>query len=314
MSDTAALPVIEHEYDAFIFNSTRWRGFTPRAGDIMVCTSYKAGTTWTQMICALLIHQKPELPGKMGEFAPWLDMKLESAAAVIGRLEAQDHRRMIKTHTPLDGLPYYPEASYVFCGRDPRDVFMSMQSHMANMNWERIAELLIAQGEDFSPPPPPPDDYNVRFAAWISMGANDWEQDGFPFWSHVRHCETFWRFRHLPNIHFLHYADLKADLEGQMRRLAGLLNITVPEEKWPELVEAATFTSMKANADQTAPDTHSATWKSNSAFFAKGQNAQWRGVLSDEMLAEYDRLMRGRYDNRMLDWLEQGSLATAYPD
>jgi len=49
-------PSIEHEYRNLIFDSTRWDRFTPRDGDVVVCTSYKAGTTWTQMICGLLIH------------------------------------------------------------------------------------------------------------------------------------------------------------------------------------------------------------------------------------------------------------------
>ncbi|NQX94559.1 MAG: sulfotransferase domain-containing protein [Erythrobacter sp.] len=32
----------------------------------------------------------------------------------------------MKTHTPLDGLPYYPEAKYLCVTRDPRDAFMSL--------------------------------------------------------------------------------------------------------------------------------------------------------------------------------------------
>jgi len=45
-----------------VFDSSRWDGFELRPGDIIVATPPKCGTTWTQMICALLILQEPELP------------------------------------------------------------------------------------------------------------------------------------------------------------------------------------------------------------------------------------------------------------
>lgn len=43
------------------YDSARWAGFDPRPDDI-ISTPPKCGTTWTQMICALLILQTPELP------------------------------------------------------------------------------------------------------------------------------------------------------------------------------------------------------------------------------------------------------------
>lgn len=309
-----ATPTVDHRYQNFIFDSARWEKFAPRDGDIAVCTSYKAGTTWTQMICALLIHLQPTLPAPLGALSRWLDMRTNSIEDVIDGFEAQDFRRFIKTHTPLDGIPYHENVHYVFCGREPRDVFISTINHFDNMDMPKYEKLLADQGLTFDVPPPLPEDVNERFRLWMTVGMFDWEEDGLPFWSHFRHAQTFWNFRHLPNIHFLHYADLKADLEGQMRRLAGLLGIDVPEEKWPSLVKAATFDDMKRNADMTAPDADQGVWKKNSRFFNKGANQQWRGVLSAESLALYDKLSRKRYPADLLDWLEQGSLIAGYPE
>jgi len=309
-----AKPTVEHRYQTFIFDSARWSHYTPRDGDIIICTSYKAGTTWTQMICALLIFQTPTLPAPLSVMSRWLDMRSNSIDEVIAGLESQDHRRFIKTHTPLDGLPYYDNVDYVFCGREPRDVFTSTINHFDNMDMEQFAKLFEAQGEVFETPPPLPDDFNERFKLWMTVGAFDWEQDGVPFWSHFRHAQTFWDFRHLPNMHFLHYADLKADLGGEMRRLASKLGIEIAEEKWPKLIEAATFQSMKDNAETTAPDADQGVWKSASRFFNKGSNEQWRTLLSDESRKLYDELSRERYPADLLNWLEQGSKATAYPD
>ena len=306
-------PTIEHVYEHFIMDSSRWRDFKPRDSDILVCTSYKAGTTWTQMICALLIHQTSDLPTSLAELSPWLDMRTASIDEVLEVFEAQTHRRFIKTHTALDGLPYYDNVTYIYCGRDPRDVFMSMEHHQTNMNMPHLAEVLGSQGIVLQPPPPAPEDINDRFKLWMTHASFAWEQDGLPFWSHFHHGETFWKHRQLPNVHFLHYADLKADLEGQMRRLAGLLAITVPEAKWPELVRAATFADMKANADKRAPDTNHGAWLSNSAFFNKGENEQWRGALSSESQQLYQDIARTRYDPIYIDWLERGSAATGDP-
>lgn len=47
-------------------------------------------------------------------------------------LDAQTHRRIIKTHTPLEGVPFVDEVHYVIVGRDPRDV--------ANLDLGRLSE------------------------------------------------------------------------------------------------------------------------------------------------------------------------------
>lgn len=307
-------PVVTHHYQNFVFDSSRWSAYTPRDGDIIVCTSYKAGTTWTQMICALLIHQTPNLPQPLAKLSRWLDMRLISIDDVITNFDAQPHRRVIKTHTPLDALPYFENVRYVFCGREPRDVFMSVQNHLSNMDMETFGALLHEQGADMETPPELPDDINERFKLWMTVGAFDWEEDGLPFWSHFRHADTYWKFSALPNIHFLHYTDLKRDLDGQMRRLANLLDLDVSEEKWPALVNAATFNSMKENADTTAPDADKGVWVNNGQFFNRGENEQWRGVLSEESLALYDDITKQRYSSDLIAWLEQGSLAVGYPD
>jgi len=293
-------------YRNMIFDSTRWAAYTPRDGDIIVCTSYKAGTTWTQMICALLVHQTPDLPKPLAEISPWLDIRVAAIRDVIDDLDGQPHRRILKTHTPLDGLPYYDNVSYVMCGRDPRDVFMSLQNHLTNADPVRFVSLLIEQGVDLQMPAPLPEDLNQRFAVWMTEGTFEGEADGRPYWSHFRHAQTFWNERQRPNLHLIHYSDLKADLESEMRRVAGMLGLQVAEALWPALVKAATFAEMKANADRTAPDTNHAIWKSNSQFFNSGENAQWRGALNDESVALYAEKSRARYPSDLLDWLENG--------
>lgn len=309
----AAEPAIEHHYQNMVFDSARWRDFPVRDDDVVVCTSYKAGTTWTQMVCALVVHGTTDLPAPMSQMSPWLDMRTAAIEDITAALEAQTFRRIVKTHTALDGLPYHPSVSYMVCGRDPRDVFMSLQNHMANGNPFQFAKLLMDQGVSLEMPDALPEDINERFRIWITTGSFPWEQDGLPYWSHFRHAETFWKHRHRNNIHFLHYADLSADLDRQMRRVAQILGVTPNEAVWPDLVKAASFAEMKANADRTAPDAHTGLWLSNSQFFNKGSNAQWRGVLSEDSLALYEEVTRARYAPDLLAWLKAGAASGVDP-
>ncbi|MGH9022020.1 MAG: sulfotransferase domain-containing protein, partial [Acidimicrobiia bacterium] len=89
-------------YRSVIADSARWDGFSFRPDDIVISTPWKCGTTWTQMICALLVFQTPELDRPLDLIAPWVDIQTRTKEDLFADLEAQRHRRFIKTHTPLD--------------------------------------------------------------------------------------------------------------------------------------------------------------------------------------------------------------------
>jgi aryl sulfotransferase len=300
-------PEIRRVYANPLMDSARWENFEHRAGDVFICTSYKAGTTWMQMICALLILQQPKLEQSLTSLSPWLEMRLNPLDEVLATFAAQTHRRFIKSHTPLDGMPYWDDATYLYCGRDPRDVFMSLLNHLTNSDTDQLVHIAGERGVDFEEPPQMPEDPNESFRKWLTTPMFDWEEDGFPYWSHFSHGRSFWEFRELPNIHLLHYADLKADLGGQMRRIAELLELEVPEERWPALIEAATFESMKRHADQLAPEVDNGAWRNNTQFFHKGTSGQWADVLSRDNLDFYDKVKVDRMGPELTVWMEQGS-------
>lgn len=295
-------------YRSFVMDSSRWDGFRPRDGDIIICTPPKCGTTWMQMICALLIFQKAEFDRPLSSYTPWLDMLIAPLDEVLENLENQKDRRFIKTHTPLDGLPYYENVSYICVGRDPRDAFMSMGAHQRNINPEAMIKLAENATHPAPPPAPAPKTPGEQFRKWIAA-TNQPEDPDDPLSSSVLHyAQTFWKFRHLPNILMVHYADLKADLGGEMRRIAEFLRIEVPDAKWPELVEAASFEYMKANADRLAPDAEAGIWQDNAGFFNKGQSGQWGDVLGAEEMEVYHTQMSQRLEPELAVWLETGRL------
>lgn len=136
-------------YRSVIADSARWDGFPFRPGDIVISTPPKCGTTWTQMLCALLIFDGPDFPAPMDQMSPWMDMCNRSIADVWNALAAQTHRRFIKTHTPLDGVPLRDDVTYLVVSRDPRDVAISYEHHAANMDDEHFMKLrAAAMGND----------------------------------------------------------------------------------------------------------------------------------------------------------------------
>ncbi len=301
------LPLKTRVYNEFVLESQRWDRFEPRDDDIIICTPAKCGTTWTQMICALLIFQKTKFDKALTEHSPWLDALTAPCEQVLDQLQAQTHRRFIKTHTPLDGLPYFEQAKYICVGRDPRDAFLSLTNHSQNMKRE-IMELLQknATGE-WRPPNIPPEDQIEWFCDWITSSCS--EEPNHEFHSDVLYyVRSFWQYRHLPNILMLHYSDLKADLDGEMRRIAKFLDIQIDETLWPELVSAASFENMKNNADQLAPQVTDNVWKDTGQFFNKGVSGQWCKVLNDKALDLYRQAMDKNLESDLSAWLEQGRL------
>ena len=289
-------------YQHMLWDSARWQGFEPRAGDILVCTPYKAGTTWMQMICAALVFQRARFHRPLGEISPWMELKAAPVDTLHALFAAQSHRRIIKTHTALDGLPWFAQATYICVERDPRDIVISMRNHLKNFNPEAdalFAREMRASGER---PPPLPEDINEFFQYWLTHGSFPWESDGAPYWSVLRHGASFWMHRREPNIILVHYNELKTDLDGQMRRIAKALGIAIDESVWPDLVNAASFESMRSNADHTAPDTQFNMWKSNSQFFHKGTSGQWRGLLSQQSLSLLKTVIEG-YPIDYINWL-----------
>jgi hypothetical protein len=296
-----------HTYTDFISDSTRWSAFTPRKGDIIVATPVKCGTTWTQMLCALLVHQTPDLPLPLTRLSRWLERHGEPAESVAAEFAAQPHRRIIKTHTPLDGLPYWEDVTYVFCGRDPRDAALSMVDHLSNVSEESMVDARRRGNlpDDFQLP----NNANELLPMLLTVGQHTWMWDGFPAGSLLYLTNTYWQHRHLPNIVFLHYADLTHDRDGEMRRLSAALGIPVDEMKWPSLVAAAGFEAMKAKASDNAPGAHLGEWAKDSDFFRKARNNEWRQALTPENLALYEQVAGERLEPALKAWLEGGRRA-----
>lgn len=296
-------------YRTIVYDSARWDGFEHRDDDIVISTPPKCGTTWTQMLVAMLVFDATEFDQPLALITPWLDMTTRPLASVVADLDAQAHRRFIKTHTPLDGLPMDDRVTYVCVARDPRDVALSMEHHLSNMDFDVLlatrAEAIGLDdlGELGPPPATLPDDPVARFAHWM-------EATDFRGLAHtLHHVETFWERRDQPNVALFHYADYQADLPGQLARLASALGIERSAERLGELAVAASFANMKARAGDLAPNADIGLWRSAESFFHRGVSGQWRDVLDEEGLERYWARVHELVEPDLAAWAHEGWLA-----
>ena len=273
-------------YSSHDDNNERWIGFEHRPGDIVISTRSKTGTTWLQMICALLIFERSELPAPLPQLSPWLDWLVEPIENVVARLDAQNHRRFIKTHTPLDGLPLHPDVTYIVTGRHPLDVAVSMHAHIANIDYA-VLQRLLGNSEPTSRRELP--SVTEWLQAWINWdGAPEESLDSFP--GLVHHVADAFARSATHDVYLVHYADLAADLEGEMRRLAHHLRLDIAEDRWPSLVKAAEFASMRSRAADLAP-APDGVFRDRAEFFRRGSSGAWKNYVDEEMESRYrDRL------------------------
>jgi aryl sulfotransferase len=297
-------------YRTWMTDSRRWDGYRSRPGDIIVATYPKCGTTWMQRIVDLLIFQTPE-PRDLGDLAPWIDRRIgPPVEALFARLDAQTHRRALKSHMPLDALPYFDDMRYIHVARDGRDACMSYHNQITRFKPEMREALTQTGLEDETigkPFPKFPDDVAAYFRMWLNEGVGS-ATDGTPFLSYFDLERTYWAERHRPNLLMVHYRDLKTDLAGEMRRVAEFLDIKVPETVFPLLVKAATFEEMRRSGDQLMPRLMTSFVGGTDRFFFKGENERWRNVFSTSDLDLYDQKLRAKLTPACSLWLERGRL------
>ena len=265
----APLPTRTRDYHNHHFNSDKWDLFEQRPGDVVIATAYKSGTTWMQGILANLILG--ETPANLAnDISPWVDMRVPPPAAVKPALDGQTHRRFLKSHLPLDGLPYSETTKYIMLTRDLRDVAYSWYSHLKTVKqsgtWDLFDTIPGRFGDPIERGP------LKRTARELFLDMIDNQSDGAKseVWSYFHHLGTWWMYRHLPNMLLIHYADMKKDPKMVIRQVAEFLDIDATPELIDTVAENTSFDRMKAEESKILGPGLSETFKTGeSGFFNK---------------------------------------------
>ncbi len=149
-------------------------------------------------------------------------------------------------------------------------------------------------------------DIHELWRGWMTRGWFDWESEGYPWWGNLHHVGSWWPLRHEPNVMFLHFNDLKADLPGQVRRLADFVGVGLTDDEVDRIVTASSIEAMRQQAIDAGDPLAGFFRDGARGFFYQGTNQRWRDVLSGEELELYEAAKARVLSPDCAGWLERG--------
>jgi aryl sulfotransferase len=231
--------------------------------------------------------------------SPWLDLRVPPKSIKLPAVEAQTHRRFLKTHLPVDALVFSAKAKYIYIGRDGRDVAWSMHNHHANANEAWYDALNNTPGLVGPPIGRPTLDVRQYFLEWL-------EHDGYPWWPFWENVRSWWAVRRLPNVKMIHFSALKADMPGEIRQIAEFLGTPIDPSRWNAILEHCSFDYMKKNATKSTP-LGGLFWDGGAeTFIHKGTNGRWRDILTADDVERYERRALDELGEECARWLATG--------
>lgn len=248
------------------------KDYVPGAQDVFVMTYAKSGTNWMMQIVHQLIHHGKGEFNHIHDLVPWPDAVLMSPmmrhyAVPLEQADswqtAPERKRVIKTHFNWELIPYSEEARYIAVIRDPKDLFVSAYFFMKDSGMGAAMP-----GVDTM--------YRVFLAGKLMLGGS-WPANAAGFWAQ----------RHRPNVLVVSFKSMKRDLEGTVRRVAGFLDIDVPNEVIREVCEKASFDYMKRIDSRFAPGKLTA-WTPPAVMIRKGNQGGSAELLTPERQREID--------------------------
>jgi hypothetical protein len=279
-----------------------------RDGDVVISVPAKSGTTWTMNIVHQLFSGGTADFRDIYEEVPWIEFLAhphQSVQEVVDRVEAmpRDRRRAFKTHSAPPDVPFIPagegpDVKYVVVCRNPEEALVSFWPFLAKHSDEWFA--LWGMPREAMTRPDFPSFYREVI---VERGMHE----GFFF----RFLDAWWPLRHEPNVLFMHYAAMKRDHEGSIRRIAQFLGVEPSAGEWERILEYTSFGWMKAHEDKfEAMTAGKVPILTRGAMIRKGQAGD---AGSDGMTDEIARDLRAVgertcTDPVALDWMYTGEM------
>lgn len=243
------------------------RDYRPTPHDVFVCSYFKSGTNWTMQMAVQVAYRGRAEYAHIHDLVAWPDISPRAGFAIPLEDEGPQRAaptglRVIKTHLRLDPVPYSPEARYLCVVRDPKDVFVSSYHFTRAM----VMGSLMPTVEDWLDTYLSPD---TALGSW------------------AEHVACFWRLRDRPNVLFMTYESMRADLPGTVDRIAALMGVALSAEERAAVIERSSFAHMKSIGHKF--DAPGAPWASSAgAMMRKGESGASGELLSAEQQRRID--------------------------
>lgn len=236
--------------------------FSPRDTDILIATYPRSGTTWLQNVLHIL-KTKKKLDVHIYDSIPFLIIP-QFGKKSPSELEDIPAPRMLKTHLPWDLVPKNDKCKYIYCYRNPKDVFVSLYHHTTGSDTfgyhGTIPEFwdLYLKGE-------------VEYGSWFD------------------HVISWWEQKDNPNVFFLSYEDLQCNFKEKVLQIAAFAGFELSEELYELIAEECSFQTMKSNKfiDRSVASKPG----ENSAHIRKGTVGGWKDVLTADQSKVMDEMI-----------------------
>jgi Sulfotransferase domain len=247
------------------------KAFTPGAHDVLICSFFKSGTNWTMQIAVQIAYRGQAQFEHIHDLVPWIEIPPRANMAIpvtddSVRQSCPTKLRIIKTHVAFEDLAYRPEAKYVWVVRDPKDVFVSSYHFVKS---SALGGLM-----------PTPKQWLKQFLS-PNWSGGSWAQ----------HTAGGWRIRDRPNVLFLTYEEMKADLPGAVRKIADLMGVDLNPLEFESVIEKSSYAYMKSAGHKFDPPEMPWT-KAAGAMIRRGERGSADELLNAEQKRRIDDYSR----------------------
>lgn len=248
-------------------------------------------------VIAMLLHGSTELPQPLSKLSPWLDYGPTPFEDILATYRLQEDRRLIKTHTPLDGLPQVNGTYAISVLRNPLDAMRSMRRHVSNM---------------VNPPKDDPflADENDVIMRGIELPFEPTNVDDVSLELLVRHLRAAINpmIGKDGSVTMFHYSDMKRDLNKVVGHVASAIQADAAPGFLEDVALAASISSMRSKADQFTPLANSNHFASSEQFFAAGEE-QGHSQLPQHIQVRYEERLSELLSPADANWLNGGGRA-----
>lgn len=279
----------------------RWRD-----GDIVISVPPKSGTTWTMNIVHQLLTGGDSDFRDIYEVVPWIEFLShpeQSHEEVLSRLDAMatTRPRAFKTHSAPPIMPFFESGSgqsvkYIVVFRNPEEAVVSFWPFFQKHSDEWF-DLWGVPKEAMARP-----DFESFYYEIVDEG-------GVHANAFFGFLKAWWPLRHEKNVLFMHFADMKRDREGSIRKIAQFLDIEPTAEQWPKILEYTSFDWMKRHENKfEAATVGKVPILKTGAMIRKGEAGSAKADGMTDEIARHLRNLGNQVcpDTAALNWFYEG--------